>query len=332
MKRFSIAFVALALDLSLAFAPSQQKSLTPITSTKSLFAYPPRKNRRGGDEPSNEDGNDDYDPILDEPEGRRGDGRNWIEKSSPVGIGKLVEESKETKEKETDGNYDLGVNGESFQTGELSERMYDALMSVAAKRFPAGTEIPSELEDVYKIYAMDITAKEAVKAALDQNGLELAINDEESQDEGLWGDIDAVYLIDPETGKVEEGTEEYDSFDTAVEEGDWEPGQPFNFVVRNVPARLKEMDISDLLSQLDPEGKLRNQAKEKGMTLPDEDVASLKDLEVELIRRVKLVPYEAEDETSVYKGDDSKGYNIMKRSDLLVESGNVDGTENDSSE
>jgi hypothetical protein len=334
MKWFALAFAALAIKTTESFSPqSRSGRVTQRTSPRTLLtAYPPRKNRKESSDEGTTGGGDDYDPVLDEPLGRRGDARNWIEKSSPLGIGKLVDGQLDVttgeKERSTDGNYDLGVNGESFQTGILSERMYDALMSVAAKRFPAGAEIPSELEDVYKIYAMDITAKEAVKAALDQNGLSLAIDDAEAgQDEGDWGVIDCVYLIDPKTGKIEDGSVEYDSFDTAVQEGDWEPGQPYNFVVRNVPARLKEMDVSDLLSKLDPDGQLRNEAKEKGMTLPDEDVACLRDLEKDCVRRTKIAPYETQDADKVYKGNGTKGYDIIKRSDLLVESGNADGSE-----
>lgn len=139
-------------------------------------------------------------------------------------------------------------------------------------------------------------------------------------------------------------------------------GQEFNFIVRNVPARLKEMDISDLLSRLDPDGELRSEAKDKGVTLPDEDVASLRDLGKECDRRTKvrmnlcsidvyiyqlksvatdicnhhsirlqLAPYEAENEKTVFKGNGSKGYNLIKASDLLLDSINLDGTENDAS-
>ena len=234
MKFLSIAAISLAIDGAFAFTCQTQFGLsTTRKTTTSLAAYPPRKNSRGSSGKSGEPNDrDDFDPILDEAEGRKGDGRNWIEKSSPMGIGKLVEGVADVttgdNTKETDGNYDLRVDGTSFETGPLSTRMYDALMSVATKRFPAGAEIPSELEDVYKIYALDITAKEAVKAALDQNGLELAIDSLEgngNDDEGIWGDIDLVQLIDPKTGEVEEGGEEYDSFDTAVQEGDWEPGK-----------------------------------------------------------------------------------------------------------
>ena len=339
MKCVSIAFLALVVDNTDAFLSQHQRALvrSPWAGTKSssLAAYPPRKNKRGPDNNNYEEG-DDFDPVLDEPQGRRGDGRNWIEKSSPMGIGKLVEgvtdQTTGATEKETDGNYDLGVNGISFETGPLSERMYGALMGVAMKRFPAGATMPSELEDVYKRYAMDITAKEAVNAAFDQNGLQLALldsGDGQNDDEGLWGDIDSVQLIDPATGEVEANGEVYDSLDSAVEEGDWEPGQAFNFIARNVPAKLKEMDVSDFLSKLDPDGALRSEAKDKGITLPDEDVASLKDLGLECDRRTKVAPFEAEDDETVYKGDGSKGYRVINRSDLLAESGNVDGTEND---
>ena len=301
---------------------------TPVRSNqilnRQLFAYPPRKNRR------NDETDDDYDPIMDEPRGRRGDGRNWIEKSSPIGIGELSPQDE--NDEGTDGNYDLGIDGTSFQTGSLSSRMYEALMTVALKRFPAGTtSLPSELEDVYVKYALDITAKEAVKAALEQNGLELAITSDE-EDEGLWGDIDLVQLVDMETGEVENEDEKYLSLDEAVEEGDWIPGQTFNFVVRNVPARLKEMDISDLLQSLDPSGEYRNQAKEKGITLPDEDIETLRELGKDNDRRVNNAPREVDSGENVYFGDGSKGYNIINRSDLLQESGNNDGTENTQSE
>jgi hypothetical protein len=279
---------------------------------------------------SNNEDTDVFEGEFDPESGRKGDERNWIEKSSPTGIGKLVEESKDmtTKQnqKETDGNYDLGINGISFQTGDLSRRMYDALMSVAQKRFPPGTKIPSELEDVYKLYSMEMTAKEAVKAALDQNGLELAL--EESEENQWLLDTDSIQLIDPDTNEVESAEEIYDSFDSAVEEGDWEPGQPFNFVMRNVPARLKEMDISDLLKSLDPTGALRDEAKERGISMPDEEIRNLSELGKDCDRRTKIVPYDVQDDESVYKGDGSKGYAVMNRSDLLTDSMNTDGTEN----
>mmetsp|Transcript_2662 Transcript_2662/g.3837 ORF Transcript_2662/g.3837 Transcript_2662/m.3837 type:complete len:733 (-) Transcript_2662:104-2302(-) len=305
-------------------------------AASSLRAYPPRKNRRDSNNSGNNSQNDedeDYDPILDEPKGKRGDGRNWIEKSSPTGIGKLIDTNPMSKDKksETDGNYDLGIDGLSFQTGSLSTRMYDALASVAMKRFPPGTtSLPRELDDVYKLYAMDITAKEAVKAALDQNGMELALmnkDDLQSQDEGMWGDIGFVRLFDEKSGEFK--SQSYECLDDAVEEGGWAPGQAFSFVARNVPAKLKEMDISELLTALDPEGEYRKEAKEKGITMPDEDIASLKDLGRDCERRTNVAPIETLSKEDVYRGDDSMGYNIMKKSDLLLGSRNSDGTENE---
>ena len=314
-----------------------------------LSAYPPRKNNKNKKYESSKEGEnnnndeydkyDEYDPIFDEATGRQGDGRNWIEKSSPIGIGKLKDEmgsssssssSSGKKSTDTDGNYDLGIDGISFQTGPLSNRMYDALSSVAMKRFPAGTTtLPPELDDVYKLYAMDITAKEAVKAALEQNGMQLALineDDPQSQDEGMWGVVDSIRLYDSKTDKFIEET--YECLDDAIEIGNWFPGQSFSFVVRNVPAKLKEMDVSDLLKALDPDGKYREEANEKGITMPDEDIISLKNLGKDCDRRTNTAPEEASAKEQVFKGNDSKGYNIMKRSDLLADSRNSDGTEN----
>ncbi len=333
---------------TLALVPHDSSGffLTPLTGHgragvtfsrgSSLAAYPPRKNRRDSDSDSSyqSDGDgEDYDPILDEPQGKRGDGRNWIEKSSPTGIGKLIDSNPTAKKKnsETDGNYDLGIDGVSFQTGQLSTRMYDALASVAMKRFPPGTtSLPPELDDVYKLYAMDITAKEVVKAALDQNGMELALmndQDPQSQDEGMWGDIEFVRLFDDKSGEFK--SQSYECLDDAVEEGGWTPGQAFSFVVRNVPAKLKEMDISELLAALDPEGEYRKEAKEKGITMPDEEINSLRDLGRDCERRGNAAPMETQTKENVYKGDDSMGYNIMKKGDLLPDCRNADGTENE---
>jgi len=328
---------------ALIFSPSQSRTFSSV-----LEAYPPRKKSKNNSSNKDRDrSDDDANATLGDSQETSGNALNWIEKSSPTGIGKLSDAagsiastdatvtknaSKSGTPPETDGNYDLGIQGVSFSVGPLSQRMYDALVSVALKRFPRGTtKLPSELEDIYRIYAMDITAKEAVKAALQQNGLELALSqdDEQSQDAGLWGEIDSIQLVDATTGSLEgDGSDIYSSLQEAVEEGDWSPGQPFNFVVRNVPAKLKEMDISDLLQALDPDGKYRNEAKEKGMILPDEDILTLKDLGNDNELRSNAAPRGIEPDATVYKGDGSKGYAIMPRSDLLRESTNADGSEN----
>ena len=334
---FAVIVVAASTQqAATSFTASFITSKLSFLSTRkqdSLFAYPPRKNRGGkqNDNNNNNNNNDDeFDPILDEPTGKRGDGRNWIEKSSPIGIGKLREDTTDQKtSSETDGNYDLGIDGLSFETGQLSTRMYNALKSVALKRFPPGTtSLPSELDDVYKLYAMDITAKEAVKAALDQNGMDIAVmndNDPQSMDEGMWGDVETVRLY---SNEGEMTTEMHDSLDDAIAMGQWKPGQSFSFVVRNVPAKLKEMDVSDFLSALDPEGSLREEARDKGITMPDEDIVSLKDLGKDCERRGRVSPTETTSKENSYTGNDSKGYNIINRSDLLPDCRNGDGSEN----
>ena len=275
---------------------------------------------------------------------KEGEGPNWIEKSSPTGIGGSIRSSADdasasspsggagTSGGESKGvdDYSLGISGVSFDTGPLSRRMYDALISVAAKRFPDGTEVPQELVDIYRMYSMDLTAKEATKAALKQNGLEMAEDasgDSVPSDLSGWGEVEGIQLVDKITGEDIDG-EMYDTFEEAVHDGDWSPGQPFNFIVRNVPASLKKMDISELLNQLDPTGELRKEVKDKGETMPDEEIDSLGALGDDCERRAEAAPREAQDEESVFAGGKGKGYNIMPRSDLLVDSMDADGTEN----
>jgi hypothetical protein len=114
----------------------------------------------------------------------------------------------------------------------------------------------------------------------------------------------------------------------AIELGLWYPGQSFHFVARNIPARFKEMEISDLLKALDPDGTYRSEAKEKGIVMPDEDITTLKELGNDNERRADVSPRDTESEDTVFRGDDSMGYNIMLRRELLKESANMDGTEN----
>jgi len=286
---------------------------------------------------------------MDEPR-KRGDGTNWIEKSSPIGIDIDIDTSASTitttsdssssssssDSTTTDGNYDLGLNGKSFDTGPLSKRMYEALTSVAMKRFPPGTreeDLPDDLMNVYRSYAMDMTAREAVSAALERNGLQLALSSSSSteneetnassdMDAGGWGSIDSI--------RLEYDDEDiYDSIEDAVAEGGWSPGDSFSFVARNVPAKLKEMDISDLLKALDPNGEYRDEAKDKGIVMPDEDPVTLMELGKDCERRSNLAPRDVVlNERNAFIGDNTRGYKIMNRNDLLPDCRNMDGSEN----
>jgi hypothetical protein len=308
----------------------------------------------------------------------KGHGRNWMEKSSPIGIGKLIAAAGPTETTTTttssskiiqddtnnhatqdiEGYYDLGIHGLSFQTGPLSLRMYDALLSMASKRFQQeqGTmELPLELECIYKMYAMDMTAREAVKAALDQNGLELALGPRVSsskkdsnqglgqhqlQEEEFWGDVDTIQLVihseSEDDGPMEGMNEvkgEYDSFDSAVRSGHWEPGKTFNFIVRNVPARLKGFDIAKLLQSFDADGVYRKKStgsKNSTVNRPvaSLDVSSLKELGIENERRSNNAPCHVSDTQSVYRGDGSQGYDVIHKSELLLDSRNRNGSEN----
>ncbi|KAL7538135.1 hypothetical protein ACHAXR_008307 [Thalassiosira sp. AJA248-18] len=259
-------------------------------------------------------------------------GGNWMKRSSSIDF--MPAEMKNSAG--DDSVYmDVGINGETFGTGDLSRRMHEAMMKVVSKKFPGGS-IPEELGDMYLLYSMDASAKESVKVAMDSNGYVLNLGDDEAmQDEGAWGQVSDVMMVDSVTGKPttgEDGSKSYSSFMDAIADGGWEPGDGYSFVVREVPARKKAMDLEALLKALDPDGTLWDEAKEKGLLMPGDEVSSLKELLTDCEQRVKSAPMEATDEFNVFRGGTSKGYNIISRSSLLKDSRNADGTENQSSE
>jgi hypothetical protein len=258
-------------------------------------------------------------------QGEVGRGSNWIEKSFPV------ETEEKINVKKID-DYNVGIFGKDFQTGPLSKRMFDTIVSRTS------LEMSEEIRQAFKLYAMDFTAKEATRAALKQNGLEMVLQDEE-EDQGMWGDVEAVRLYDTKTlGPL---PKLYDSLEDAVLE--WTPGQTFDFVCRQVPAKLKEFSYAELLQALDPDGSLRKEAKElTGKEAdPDEEAllsifdekadASLADLANDCIERTENAPRAVTEERNAFRGNDSRGYNVVKRSDLLLDSINEDGTENEKS-
>jgi hypothetical protein len=172
-------------------------------------------------------------------QGEVGKGPNWIEKSFPV----------DTDEVKKVDDYNLGISGEAFQTGQLSKRMFEAIVSRTS------LDMSDEIRGAFTLYAMDFTAKEATRAALEQNGMVLVLQEEE-EDQGMWGDVEAVRLYDVETGIAFSVL--YDSLEEAVQ--DWAPGQTFDFVVRQVPAKIKELSAEQLIQALDPDGNLSEEA------------------------------------------------------------------------
>lgn len=253
----------------------------------------------------NQSGSNTYDGS-----GEVGTGPNWIERSFPVN----KDEKVDPKQVE---DYNLGISGVSFGTGDLSKRMYNVIEAKSSLQIAT-----PEIRRAFRIYAMDFTAKEAVRAALKQNGMELALKAEE-EDQGLWGDIDSIRLLDDDNLPF---PEIYDSWEDVVDE--WTPGQGFNFVARQVPCKMRELSLDELLQALDPKGELRASAKEAGMYLPDEGIRSLENMTNENVRRTEMTPEEAVAEDQVYGGNAQKrGYLPIKASDLLAGSMNADGTE-----
>mmetsp|Transcript_16838 Transcript_16838/g.46213 ORF Transcript_16838/g.46213 Transcript_16838/m.46213 type:complete len:513 (+) Transcript_16838:1165-2703(+) len=277
-------------------------------------------------------------------QGEVGKGDNWLEKSFRV-------DPDETISPRSIDDYNLGVCGKDFQTGSLSKRMYDTIVSGSAMggSMSSSSSMSDEIQQAFMLYAMDFTAKEATRAALRQNGLEMVLQ-EEDEDQGMWGDVEAVRLYDDDDDIDTSGSETpgssssssselYDSLEEAI--ADWTPGQTFDFVVRQVPAKLKELSIDELVQALDPEGKLREEAKERGgddagepdeealLSIIDDGMTSIGDLANDNVRRVEEAPRGSTDATNAYKGGDSRGYRVIHRSDISRDSINADGTENE---
>eukprot|EP00594_Rhizosolenia_setigera_P010473 CAMPEP_0178973868 /NCGR_PEP_ID=MMETSP0789-20121207/22024_1 /TAXON_ID=3005 /ORGANISM="Rhizosolenia setigera, Strain CCMP 1694" /LENGTH=627 /DNA_ID=CAMNT_0020661907 /DNA_START=217 /DNA_END=2100 /DNA_ORIENTATION=- len=233
----------------------------------------------------------------------KSEGSNWIEKSSPTGI------SGGQSNDDEEADYALGISGESYLLGPLSTQIYDAITSVACKRFP-NQQIPDELSDVYKIYAMDLSAKQATELALKQNNLQLASfeeddeMEEDEQQEREWGLLENI--------KIEgRGSFTFESLEDAVTKGNWNPGEPFSFIVRNVRARQKELDISELLQAIDPDGSIRDSLddREDRPEDPRERILSLTDLGNDCEDRCEKAPRE----TSIkgFAGGNTKGYQVI---------------------
>jgi hypothetical protein len=229
--------------------------------------------------------------------------KNWIDRVMPLDL----ENDKEGAIRRVADveEYNVGISGISFQTGSLSAKMFDAMTSRQDADLMTKDMIRS-----YKLYAMDFTAKEATKLALKQNGFEAVIDDE---DMGEWAEVDSIQFLN--TGGQPVG-QVYNSWEDAVD--NWTPGQAFDFCARGIEAKLSELVLDDVLDALDPDGSLRKQAQERGISLPTEDLETLTDLANEVRRRCEEAPRGASTEDQVYKGDERRGYAAITASSLQM--------------
>lgn len=254
--------------------------------------------------------------ITNRPTSGGGKELNWMDRRVPLDMENNKEEAiRRIGEPE---EYDIGISGVSFQTGPLSTQIYEAMMSRQDKDL-----MSDELKKAYQVYALDFTAKEATRTALKQNGFDAQFQDEDMDG---WGTVDSVQLLDPAGQPV---GPLFDNWNRAVDQ--WTPGQGFNFVAREVRAKLKEIALQEVLDSLDPDGSLRETALGAGMSIPSEDLQSLTDLANEVKRRCEEAPRGSSTAEDVYKGDQRRGYAAIPRSELLVTRANIDGSENQKS-
>lgn len=244
-------------------------------------------------------------PSL-ENDGTIGSGPNWIERSFPVST------TDDGDEKNAAIDYDLGLHGPSFQVGALSQRLYDLFTN------RPGQIVTPETSEGYKLCAMELAAKEAVRVALEQQGLELTLTTEQEEMEHWYASVDSITLHDDSNATPQS----FDSWQDAAPH--WTVGQDFSFCVRQVPAKQKSLSVQDILQALDPDGSLRAQAQQAGMDVPaavqpddDEQVPefvfqSLADLAQDTVRRTEAAPRPAVDEQDAYAGDlEQRGYQIV---------------------
>lgn len=301
-----LVIAALCVSQSVAFQPS---SFATRRGVNNIYQYSSSNSKH-------------YNSNNNYQDGQVGKGDNWIEKSFPVETNEKIDVKKVD-------DYNLGVSGKDFQTGPLGKKMFDAIISRTS------LDMSDEIQQAFTMYAMDFTAKEAARAALSQNGLEMVLQQEE-EDAGMWGDIEAIRLYDEATGI--QFNKLYDSIEEAATQ--WTPGQQFDFVVRQVPAKIKELSVDELLQALDPEGSLREEAKAEGennqqpqgllgdeenveealMSIYDEaEITSLKDLADDCNFRTENSPREATTEAGAYSGDNTRGYSAINLSDLAAD-------------
>ena len=244
--------------------------------------------------------------------------RNWIERAVPLDTSdENVLEQLEKLE-----YYSLGLSGKTFQTGPLSAQLLQMMLT----RNVAEGESSPEVERGYRMYALDFAAKESTREALRQNGFDLTLT-EYTQDMGLWGEIESIRLLDPAT--LEPLPPVYDSWEEVVDE--WQPGQAFDFVVRQVPAKLSPVSLENVLETLDPDGEVHRRAEDDGLPGIPEEPDTLAAIKRDAIRRCDRAPLEAVRDDEAFRGDHRRGYRVINCSDLLESSKNRDGSENSKS-
>ena len=234
------------------------------------------------------------------------DPTNWLEKSCDN-----VDDDKEY--------YNLGLSGGTWKVGALSLRMFDAMQKankLASKEADDAQQQQQQLL-LYKQIAMESAAQQAVRAALKQNGLELLLQTDDDNDESWWSQVDySIHCQLLSSSGADDSC--FDNWQDAVAHG-WTPGQDFDLVVRHVPARARDLSVEELLQALDPEGSLRQEALQAGITLPDDttdECESLADMAAENVRRTEQTPAEAVAEADANVGGNTRGYRILNAQDL----------------
>jgi hypothetical protein len=207
--------------------------------------------------------------YYDRSNGQVDQGPNWIQQ--------VQIQQKSSTEDASISYYDLGIDGDSYQVGSLSLRIYNAIVERFTGSNSNNNESPlppstttqstttntidSELSRACKLYAMEAAAKEAVRVALFEHGLAMAKDNENDEQEQPTYTISRIQLHDNDI----DDNICFDDWQDCVD--DWTQGQSFSFVAHAVAAQTRDLSRHELLRSLDPNGAYQAQAQRANMTL-----------------------------------------------------------------
>lgn len=254
--------------------------------------------------------------------------------------------------------YNVGVDGAILGTGALSQRIFEGLTSRSITQNANSDDWGNDNNDednsgaaaaaaqqlrAVKTLAMQFSAQQALSAVLKQAGLDLYApsekkNDINDDDSTPWGNVESIRILgndeddDDRRGAAVGPDVTYDSWESAVNDSHWWPGQGFSFVLKDVPALRTKVSLEELLASIDPDGTMRQQQQQQQQQgIPPADrnsdngvdapggatlVAAL--AAVNARRAEWCAPRAAVNAAAAYAGTDAAGYRVVAASDLRL--------------
>jgi hypothetical protein len=241
--------------------------------------------------------------------------------------------------------FDVKLQGSSFQVGALAQRLYLALASRQDRSdddlIPKSNgSDDSEDANTLKAIAMELAAHQAIRLAVEQNGLALTSKSGSGDaEQAEYDTIESIQLVQPSSTPAQrQQQQQFKSWDDAAKE--WTVGDNFDFLLRGVRAKQRKLTTQDLLRSLDPDGSYRAQAMKAGIEVPtdenelkavspdggevgdDDDMSmlpqpkSLAEMAQDNVRRREAAPVPAVAAEEAFAGTSSRGYRPLSAETL----------------